>query len=60
MKIIMNCTSTIEINEFNDLLHEIEEVLYEKLNINYVNIQPELDWLETKAEQSTDLNSNGK
>jgi cobalt-zinc-cadmium efflux system protein len=35
-------------SEFNNLLHEIEEVLYEKFDINHVNIQPEFQKVDPK------------
>jgi cobalt-zinc-cadmium efflux system protein len=31
----------ITISEFDELLHKIEEVVFEKFNINHVTIQPE-------------------
>ncbi|MGX7667875.1 cation diffusion facilitator family transporter [Flavobacterium pedocola] len=37
----LDCSDDIRMSEFNNLLHELEEVLYEKFGINHVNIQPE-------------------
>lgn len=37
----LDCTNDITMSQFNVLLQEIEDVLYEKFNINHVNIQPE-------------------
>jgi len=37
----LDCSEDIRMSEFNDLLHLLEEVLYEKFSINHVNIQPE-------------------
>lgn len=44
----LDCATDIKMSEFNDLLHEIEEVLYEKFNINHVNIQPEFQKVDPK------------
>lgn len=37
----LDCTDDITMSQFNVLLQEIEDILYEKFNINHVNIQPE-------------------
>lgn len=37
----LDCAHDIKISEFDELLHKIENVLYEKFNINHVTIQPE-------------------
>ncbi|MDI9309206.1 MAG: cation diffusion facilitator family transporter [Limnohabitans sp.] len=37
----LDCSENILMSEFNDLLHEIEIVLFEKFGINHINIQPE-------------------
>jgi cobalt-zinc-cadmium efflux system protein len=37
----LDCSEDIKLSEFNDLLHKIESVLFEKFEINHVNIQPE-------------------
>jgi cobalt-zinc-cadmium efflux system protein len=44
----LDCEEDIRMSEFNDLLHQIEEVLYEKFNINHVNIQPEFQKVDPK------------
>lgn len=44
----LDCSEDIKMSEFNDLLHQIEEVLYEKFNINHVNIQPEFQKVDPK------------
>lgn len=44
----LDCASDIKMSEFNDLLQEIEEVLYDKFNINHVNIQPEFQKVDPK------------
>lgn len=37
----LDCSENLTLNEFNDLLHQIEQVLLDKFGINHVNIQPE-------------------
>jgi cobalt-zinc-cadmium efflux system protein len=37
----LDCSDDITLSQFNILLQEIEDVLYEKFSINHVNIQPE-------------------
>ena len=37
----LDCSEDIRMSEFNNVLHLLEEVLYEKFGINHVNIQPE-------------------
>jgi cobalt-zinc-cadmium efflux system protein len=37
----LDCSEDIRMSEFNDLLHEVEQVLFLKFNINHINIQPE-------------------
>lgn len=37
----LDCTEDITLSQFNELLHKIEKVLFEKFHINHVNIQPE-------------------
>ena len=37
----LDCTEDITMSQFNLLLQDIEDVLYEKFSINHVNIQPE-------------------
>jgi cobalt-zinc-cadmium efflux system protein len=44
----LDCATDIKMSEFNHLLQEIEEVLYEKFDINHVNIQPEFQKVDPK------------
>ena len=44
----LDCAEDIKMSEFNILLHEIEEVLFEKFGINHVNIQPEFQKADPK------------
>jgi cobalt-zinc-cadmium efflux system protein len=37
----LDCSEDIKMSEFNTLLHEVEQVLFHKFNINHINIQPE-------------------
>ncbi|QYS87966.1 cation diffusion facilitator family transporter [Flavobacterium davisii] len=37
----LDCAEDIRMSEFNDLLHQIESVLFQKFGINHINIQPE-------------------
>ena len=37
----LDCSEDIKMSEFNDLLHQIEQVLFTQFNINHINIQPE-------------------
>jgi len=37
----LDCSDDIKMSEFNELLHEVEQVLFLKFNINHINIQPE-------------------
>ena len=37
----LDCTDDIKMSEFNDLLDQVETVLFEKFHINHINIQPE-------------------
>lgn len=37
----LDCSDDIKMSEFNDLLEKVEIVLFEKFNINHINIQPE-------------------
>ncbi|WP_293875384.1 cation diffusion facilitator family transporter [Flavobacterium sp.] len=37
----LDCSDDIKMSEFNVLLHNVEMVLFEKFNINHINIQPE-------------------
>jgi cobalt-zinc-cadmium efflux system protein len=44
----LDCSDDIKMSEFNNLLQQIEEVLYEKFGINHVNIQPEFQKIDPK------------
>ncbi|WP_348678742.1 cation diffusion facilitator family transporter [Flavobacterium coralii] len=37
----LDCSEDMTLSQFNNLLMQIEDVLYHKFNINHVNIQPE-------------------
>lgn len=37
----LDCSDDIKMSEFNVLLEKVETVLFEKFNINHINIQPE-------------------
>jgi len=37
----LDCSENIKMSEFNSLLEEVETVLFQKFNINHINIQPE-------------------
>src|SRR5574343_296903 len=37
----LDCSEDIRMSEFNELLHEVELVLFHQFNINHINIQPE-------------------
>lgn len=37
----LDCLEDIKMSEFNELLHQVEMVLFEKFHINHINIQPE-------------------
>jgi len=44
----LDCSHDLKMSEFNELLLKIEELLFEKFNINHVNIQPEFQKLDPK------------
>jgi cobalt-zinc-cadmium efflux system protein len=44
----LDCSNDLKMSEFNELLLKIEELLFEKFNINHVNIQPEFQKLDPK------------
>lgn len=44
----LDCSEDISMSEFNELLHQIEELLFEKFSINHVNIQPEFQKIDPK------------
>lgn len=37
----LDCEEDIKMSEFNELLHELEQVLFHQFHINHINIQPE-------------------
>ena len=37
----LDCSEDIKMSEFNEILHQIEHVLFDKFQINHINIQPE-------------------
>jgi len=37
----LDCQEDIKMSEFNEILHKIEHVLFDKFQINHINIQPE-------------------
>jgi cobalt-zinc-cadmium efflux system protein len=37
----LDCSDDIKMSEFNGILHKIEHVLFDKFQINHINIQPE-------------------
>lgn len=44
----LDCSENIRMSEFNDLLHEVEGVLFHKFHINHINIQPEFKKTDPK------------
>ena len=44
----LDCSNDIKMSEFNNLLHEIEQVLFKKFHINHINIQPEFKKEDSK------------
>jgi cobalt-zinc-cadmium efflux system protein len=44
----LDCEEDLSLSQFNDLLLEIEELLYAKFSINHVNIQPEFQKMDPK------------
>ncbi len=47
----LDCLEDIKMSEFNDIIHQVEHVLFDKYQINHINIQPEYD----KEEASKDF-----
>jgi cobalt-zinc-cadmium efflux system protein len=37
----LDCSEDIKMSEFNEILHKIEHILFDKFQINHINIQPE-------------------
>lgn len=46
----LDCQEDIKMSEFNELLHKIEHVLFDKFQINHINIQPEYKKEETSKD----------
>lgn len=44
----LDCSDDIKMSEFNDLLHQVEQVLFVKFHINHINIQPEFSKEDSK------------
>ena len=44
----LDCIEDISMSKFNELLLQIEELLFEKFGINHVNIQPEFQKIDPK------------
>jgi cobalt-zinc-cadmium efflux system protein len=47
----LDCSEDIKMSEFNEVLHQIEHILFDKFHINHINIQPEYK----KEEESKDF-----
>jgi len=47
----LDCSEDIKMSEFNELLNQIERILFEKFHINHINIQPEFK----KEEETKDF-----
>lgn len=47
----LDCSIDINISEFNEIVHQVEQVLFDKFQINHINIQPEYK----KEEDSKDF-----
>ena len=47
----LDCSNNIKMSGFNVLLDKVEHVLFEKFQINHINIQPEY----RKEEESKDF-----
>jgi len=46
----IDCSEDIKISEFNEMLHEVEQVLFNQFHINHINIQPEYKKTETSKD----------
>ncbi len=44
----LDCLEDIKMSEFNEIVHEVEHVLFDKFQINHVNIQPEYNKEDSK------------
>ena len=47
----LDCLEDIKMSEFNEIVHQVEHVLFDKFQINHINIQPEYN----KEEDSKDF-----
>jgi cobalt-zinc-cadmium efflux system protein len=47
----LDCLEDIKMSEFNEILHQMEHILFDKFQINHINIQPEYK----KEEDSKDF-----
>jgi len=47
----LDCLEDIKMSEFNEIVHQVEHVLFDKFQINHINIQPEYK----KEEDSKDF-----
>lgn len=47
----LDCLEDIKMSEFNEILHQMEHILFDKFQINHINIQPEFN----KEELSKDF-----
>ena len=46
----LDCLEDIKMSEFNEILHKVEHVLFDKFQINHINIQPEYKKEETSKD----------
>ena len=44
----LDCTHNLTLTEFNELVHKVELLLFEKFHINHTNIQPEFKRIDPK------------
>ncbi len=51
LEVHLDCSIDINISEFNEIVHQVEQVLFDKFQINHINIQPEYN----KEEDSKDF-----
>jgi len=46
----IDCNDDIKISEFNEMLREVEKILFNQFQINHINIQPEYKKVETSKD----------
>lgn len=46
----LDCLQDIKMSEFNEIVHQVEHVLFDKFQINHINIQPEYKKEETSKD----------